>query len=116
VIKQLGFVATALAAGMALAGGSAGAAGITVAGQPVDHNDQIGLANVQNLDVLHNANVIGAVCDNNINVLGVQVPVRDVAEGIAVPVLSPGATEAEGTTPDNCAGGGIEDGGTAQEN
>jgi hypothetical protein len=116
MIKQLGFVATALAAGMAIAGGTASAAGTTIADYPVDHNDQIGLANVQNLDAVHNLNVVGGVCDNNINVLGVQVPIRDVAEGIAVPVLSPGETEAEGATPDNCASGSIEDGGTLQGN
>ncbi|OXM56111.1 hypothetical protein CFP71_14880 [Amycolatopsis thailandensis] len=116
MIKQLGFVATALAAGMAIVGGSASAQGITVAGHEVDHNDQTGLANVQNLDAVHNLNLVGGVCDNNVNVLGVQVPVRDVAEGIAVPVLSPGQTEAEGATPDNCASGIIGDGGTVQEN
>ncbi|MGY6651522.1 hypothetical protein ACXIZN_05090 [Amycolatopsis sp. TRM77291] len=116
MIKQLGFVATALAAGMAIAGGTASAAGVTVAGHPVDHNDQLGLGNIQNVDAVHNLNVVGGVCDNNVNVLGVQVPVRDVAEGIAVPVLSPGETEAEGATPDNCAAGVIQDGGTVQEN
>ncbi|WP_340684029.1 hypothetical protein LCL61_36985 [Amycolatopsis coloradensis] len=116
MIKQLGFVATALAAGMAIAGGTAFAAGVTVAGHPVDHNGQLGLGNIQNVDAVHNLNVVGGVCDNNVNVLGVQVPVRDVAEGIAVPVLSPGETEAEGATPDNCAAGVIQDGGTVQEN
>ncbi|WET81002.1 hypothetical protein P3102_07135 [Amycolatopsis sp. QT-25] len=118
MIKQLGFVATALAAGMAIVGGTASAAGTTVADYPhsIDHNDQLGLANLQNLDVIHNLNVVAGVCDNNVNVLGVQVPIRDVAEGIAIPVLSPGATEAEGTTPDNCASGLIQDGGTLQGN
>ncbi|WP_410651397.1 hypothetical protein [Amycolatopsis sp. cmx-4-54] len=113
MIKQLGFVATALAAGMAIAGGSASAA---VVDHPVDHNGQLGLGNIQNVDAVHNLNLVGGVCDNNVNVLGVQVPVRDVAEGIAIPVLSPGETEAEGATPDNCAGGIIEDGGTVQGN
>ncbi|MFI9452723.1 hypothetical protein [Amycolatopsis sp. NPDC052450] len=116
MIKQFGFVATALAAGMAIVGGTASAAGTAVEDYPVDHNGQLGFANVQNLDAVHNLNVVGGVCDNNVNVLGVQVPVRDVAEGIAVPVLSPGATEAEGATPDNCASGIIEDGGTLQGN
>jgi hypothetical protein len=116
VIKQLGFVATALAAGMAILGGSASAAGVTVAGHPVDHNDQVGLGNVQNLDAVHNLNVVGGVCDNNVNVLGVQVPVRDVAQGIDVPVVSPGGNEAAGETPYNCAGGDIADGGTVQDN
>jgi hypothetical protein len=116
VIKQLGFVATALAAGMAIVGGSASATSLTVAGHPVDHNDQVGLGNVQNLDAVHNLNVVGGVCDNNVNVLGVQVPVRDVAEGVGVPVLSPGEHDAEGETPYNCAAGDIQDGGTVQDN
>jgi hypothetical protein len=116
VIKQLGFVATALAAGMAIIGGSASATSLTVAGHPVDHNDQVGLGNVQNLDAVHNLNVVGGVCDNNVNVLGVQVPVRDVAEGVGVPVLSPGAHDAEGESPYNCAAGDIQDGGTVQDN
>ncbi|MEU3622845.1 hypothetical protein AB0E54_10570 [Amycolatopsis coloradensis] len=116
MIKQLGFVATALAAGMAIAGGSASAAGVTVAGEPVDHNGQVGLANLQNLDVVHNLNAVVGVCDNNVNVLGVQVPIQNSLNGIGVPILSPGETEAEGANPDNCAGGGIVDGGTIQEN
>jgi hypothetical protein len=114
LIKQLGFVATTLAAGMAVLGGSASAAG--VAGPSVDHNGQVGLANVQNLDALHAVNVVAGVCDNDINVLGVQVPLHDVAEGVGVPVLSPGASEAEGMSPLNCAGGGSADGGTVQDN
>jgi len=75
VIKQFGFVATALAAGPA---------------------------------------AVGGVCDDNVDVLGVQVPVHDVAQGIDVPVLSPGAHEAGGSSPSNCASGAIADGGTAQ--
>lgn len=114
MIKQLGFVATTLAAGMAILGGSASAA--EAGGAPVDHNGQLGLANVTNLDAVHNLNAVGGLCDNNVNVLGVQVPVRDVAQGIGVPVLSPGEHEASGETPYNCAGGGIVDGGTAQGN
>ncbi|MEV7046235.1 hypothetical protein [Amycolatopsis sp. NPDC051061] len=114
MIKQLGFVATALAAGLAAFGGSASATSIDVAGHPVDHNSQLGLANVHNLDAVHSLNVVGSVCDDNVNVLGVQVPVRDVAQGIDVPVLSPGEHEADGASPYNCAGGGTEDGGTVQ--
>jgi hypothetical protein len=115
VIKQLGFVATALAAGMAAFGGSASATNVSVAGHPVDSSEQFGLiGNVQDLDVLHNVNVVGGVCENDINVLGVQVPVHDTANGIGIPVLSPGEHEAEGQNPDNCAAGEIADGGTAQ--
>ncbi|UOZ10694.1 hypothetical protein [Amycolatopsis sp. WQ 127309] len=116
MIKQLGFVATTLAAGMAILGGSASAAGVTVDGHPIDTHDQVGLANVQNLDAAHNLNGTLGFCDNNVNVLGVQVPVRDVAQGIGVPVLSPGENEAAGETPFNCAAGDIADGGTAQGN
>ena len=117
MIKQLGFVATALAAGMAVLGGSASATNVSVAGHPVDTTDQFGLVgNVQNLDAVHNLNVVGGVCDDNVNVLGVQVPIHDTANGIGVPVLSPGESEAEGENPDNCAAGEIADGGTAQGN
>src|SRR3954447_24074637 len=101
---------------MAIVGGSASATSLTVAGHPVDHNDQVGLGNVQNLDAVHNLNVVGGVCDDNVNVLGVQVPVQDVANGVGVPVLSPGAHDAEGEVPQNCAAGDIADGGTAQGN
>ncbi|MET8853091.1 hypothetical protein [Amycolatopsis sp. NPDC004625] len=117
MIKQFGFVATALAAGMAVLGGSASATNVTVAGHPVDSTDQFGLiGNVQNLDAVHNLNVVGGVCNNDINVLGVQVPVHDSADGIGVPVLSPGEHSAEGDNPQNCAAGEIADGGTAQGN
>jgi hypothetical protein len=114
VIKQLGFVATALAAGLAAFGGAASATTVTVSGHPIDQNDQFGLANVRDLDAVHNLNVVGGVCDDEVNVLGVQVPVDDVAQGVDVPVLSPGGHGAEGASPENCAGGGIADGGTAQ--
>jgi hypothetical protein len=113
VIKQLGFVATALAAGLAAFGGSASA---TTVSSPVDHSEQFGVANLQNTDVVHNLNAVVGVCDNDINVLGVQVPLHDVAQGIDIPILSPGAHEAEGESPHNCASGSIADGGTAQGN
>ncbi|MEV6830076.1 hypothetical protein [Amycolatopsis sp. NPDC051102] len=117
MIKQIGFVATALAAGMAVLGGSASATNVTVAGHPVDSTDQFGLVgNVQNLDAVHNLNVVGGVCDNDINVLGVQVPLHDTANGIGIPVLSAGDHSAEGESPDNCAAGEIADGGTTQGN
>ena len=116
MIKQLGFVATALAAGLAAFGGSASAATITVDGHPADHSEQFGLANVQSLDALHNVNAVGGVCEDNVNVLGVQVPVQDVAQGVGVPILSPGAHEAEGESPYNCASSGLSDGGTSQDN
>ncbi|WP_410597043.1 hypothetical protein [Amycolatopsis sp. lyj-23] len=117
MIKQLGFVATALAAGMAVFGGSASAAGVSVADQPIDTTEQYGLVgNVQNLDLVHNLNVVGGVCDDDVNVLGVQVPLHDTLNGVGVPILSPGEHEAAGKSPDNCASGEIADGGTAQGN
>ncbi|SFW86004.1 hypothetical protein [Amycolatopsis australiensis] len=116
MIKQLGFVATALAAGMAVFGGSASATDITVAGHPIDNTDQVGLGNVSNFDAVHNLNLVGGVCDNEVNVLGVQVPIHQVADGVDVPVLSPGESEADGMTPENCAAGTLADGGTAQGN
>ncbi|OAP21797.1 hypothetical protein [Amycolatopsis sp. M39] len=114
MIKQLGFVATALAAGMAVLGGSASAAGVSVSGPPAGPDGQVGLGNVQNLDAVHNLNLVGGVCGNDVNVLGVQVPVRHVAQGINVPVLSPGENEAAGKAPYNCASGTVVDGGSAQ--
>ena len=63
---------------------------------------------------MHNLNLVGGVCDDEVNVLGVQVPVHDSLNGIGVPVLSPGEHTAEGASPENCAGGGIADGGTTQ--
>ncbi|QKV78847.1 hypothetical protein [Amycolatopsis sp. Hca4] len=114
MIKQLGFVATALAAGLAAFGGSASATTVTVDGHPGDQSEQYGLANVQSIDALHNVNLDGGVCEIPVNVLGVQVPVQEVAQGIDVPILSPGASEADGDSPSNCASGAISDGGTAQ--
>ena len=76
--------------------------------------DEIGLVNVDNVDVLHNVNGTVGFCDNNVNVLGVQVPVRDVANGVGVPVASPGGSDAEGATPYNCASSAATDGGTVQ--
>lgn len=120
MLKKVGFVGLAAAAGMIALGGAASAA--TAAGPgdwdqaDWDQSGQVGLVNVNNLDVAHNVNTVAGVCDNNINVLGVQVPVREVANGIGVPVLSPGHNEAEGNTPYNCAAGSIEDGGSVQSN
>lgn len=132
MIKKLGAVVAATAAGMVMLGGMASATtgapheehpaphgheGVGNSGS-VDSSDfaQVGLVNLNNTDILHNTNVIAGVCDNNINVLGVQVPVEDVANGIDVPVLSPGDNEAESISPDICAAGGILDEGIGQNN
>jgi hypothetical protein len=118
MLKKIGFVATAMAAGAFLAGGVAAAD--TPDGwehhHAYDSNGQLGLLNLNNTDALHNVNATVGFCDNNVNVLGVQVPVRDVANGIGVPVLSPGEHEASGESPYNCAASGVADGGTSQGN
>ncbi|MFD9737329.1 hypothetical protein [Umezawaea sp. NPDC059074] len=132
MIKKLGAVVAATAAGMVMLGGMASATtgapheelptphghgGVGNTGS-IDSSDlaQVGLVNLNNTDVLHNTNVVAAACDNNINVLGVQVPVEDVANGLDVPVLSPGANGAESVSPDICGAGGIVDGGIGQSN
>jgi hypothetical protein len=105
----------ATAAGMVMLGGMASATEVGPE-DSVDNSDfgQVGLLNLNNTDILHNVNVVLGVCDNNINVLGVQVPVEDVANGLNVPLLSPGENEAEGDASDLCAAGGVLDGGSGQ--
>ena len=118
MLKKIGFVTAGVATGMAMLSGFASAQGAHTQGYwPGDEGEgsEIGLVNVDNVDVLHNVNVTGGVCDNNINVLGVQVVVEDVANGIGVPILSPGEHDAEGATPENCASSSSEDGGTVQD-
>jgi hypothetical protein len=115
MLKKVGFVVTALAAGAFLAGGVASAG--TPDGYEHDHgssSSQFGLLNLTNTDVLHNVNGTVGVCGNDVNVLGVQVPIHDSLNGIGVPILSPGEHEASGESPYNCAAGGIADGGTSQ--
>ncbi len=117
-IKKLGAVAVGTVAGMFMLGGIASAAPTGHDPLNVDNDDfgQVGLLNLNNIDILHNVNAVVGVCDNNINVLGVQVPVEDVANGLNIPVLSPGVNASEGETGDVCASGGIIDGGTNQHN
>ena len=120
-------VAAATAAGMVMLGGMASA----TAGVPADHhhhddvvgNDQsvdqsdfaqVGLVNLNNTQVLQNVNTVIGTCDNNVNVLGLQVPIEDVANGIDAPLLSPGANSAQSVSPDICSSGGIVSGGTGQ--
>jgi hypothetical protein len=132
VIKKFGAVVAATAAGMVMLGGMASAttgatheelpkphghSGVGNTGS-IDSSDtaQVGLVNLNNTDVLHNTNIVAGVCDNNINVLGVQVPIEDVANGLDVPVLSPGENGAESVSPDICGAGGIVDEGIGQNN
>ncbi|SEF29504.1 hypothetical protein SAMN05421837_104727 [Amycolatopsis pretoriensis] len=113
MIKKIGLITAALAAGAFLSGGIASA---DTPGGYDDDFGQAGLVNLDNTEVLHNTNVTPGVCGNNVNVLGVQVPIQDSLNGIGVPILSPGEHEADGDNPDNCAAGAITDGGTSQGN
>lgn len=128
MIKKIGLVAAVAAAGMVLFGGLA-SANTSAPSYGHDHDGgihhslgdngldgQVGLVNLNNLDLLHNVNVNPGLCGNDINVLGVQVPVRDSLNGIGVPVLSPGENTAQGDGPSSCASGTIVDGGTGQVN
>ncbi|WP_410587155.1 hypothetical protein [Amycolatopsis sp. lyj-23] len=114
MIKKVGLITAALAAGAFLTGGIASAD--TPGYDGGDHNDQIGLVNLGNTDVLHNVNVTPGICGNDVNVLGVQVPIHDSLNGIGVPILSPGDSAAEGESPYNCASSAVSDGGTSQGN
>jgi hypothetical protein len=116
MLKKTGFVVTALAAGAFLAGGVASAD--TPDGYDHHHgsSSQFGLLNLTNTDVLHNVNGTLGLCGNDVNVLGVQVPIHDSLNGIGVPILSPGSSDAEGESPYNCASSGLSDGGTTQDN
>ena len=118
MLKKAAFVTAGVAAGMMMLSGFAAAEGAHNPGWGYDDegNDQVGLVNVNNVDVLHNVNANVGVCDNNINVLGVQVPVENVLNGVGVPILSPGEHDAEGAAPYNCASASLEDGGSVQDN
>jgi hypothetical protein len=114
VLKQFIVGAAAIAAGVIPFSGVASADdGYAFAGDR-EGDAEIGLVNVDNVDALHNVNATLGLCDNNINVLGVQVPVEDVANGVGVPILSPGSSDAEGLVPENCASSASSDAGTIQ--
>lgn len=78
---------------------AAAAAGLMMLGAPAfadinsAHNGQVGLVNLNDIDIAKdiNVNLIVGACGNNVGVLGA-----------AVPVLSPQITE-------SCAAGGIDD-------
>jgi hypothetical protein len=117
MLKKIGFVGVAMAAGAFLAGGIAAADTPDVHHHGgYDLSDQVGLVNLENTDILHNVNAAVGVCGNDINVLGVQVPIHDALNGLGVPILSPGEHEASGESPYNCASGAVADGGTSQGN
>lgn len=119
MLKKIGFVTAGVAAGMVMLGGFASAEGTDgpYAFSPTgEDGDQVGLVNLNNLDVLHNVNAVVGACDNNINALGVQVPVENALNGLDVPVLSPGENEAQAVSPDNCTSGSLDGGGSIQDN
>jgi hypothetical protein len=111
MLKKIAAVTGAVAAGALLFGGVASAQG-----PGSDWSGQAGLLNLNNTSLLHNVNAVVGLCDNNVNVLGVQVPIHNSLNGLGVPILSPGEHTATGTSPENCAAGGIADGGTSQGN
>jgi hypothetical protein len=117
VLKKIGFTA-AIAGGLMMLGGVASADQVDHHGHRYSHDEsgQLGLVNLNNIDVLHNVNGTLGLCGNDVNVLGVQVPIRNALNGIGVPILSPGENTAAGESPYNCASGGIADGGTSQGN
>ncbi|MFF0147932.1 hypothetical protein ATK36_4472 [Amycolatopsis sulphurea] len=115
MLKKIGLVTATMAAGAFMFGGIAAAT--TPGGHGHHHgSDQNGLVNLNNTDVLHNVNATLGLCGNDVNVLGVQVPIRNALNGIGVPILSPGENEASGKSPYNCAAGTVIDGGTSQGN
>ena len=114
MLKKIGFVTAALAAGAFLSGGIAAADTPDGDHGDYDYSSQVGLLNLNNTDLLHDVNVTPGICGNDINVLGVQVPIRHSLNGIGVPILSPGENTAAGASPYNCAAGAIADGGTSQ--
>ncbi|ASR39712.1 hypothetical protein BAY61_27535 [Prauserella marina] len=116
MLKKLGIVTATTAAGLVMFGGMASATGGTHHGGDIEQFGQVGLVNLNNTDVLHNVNVPVGVCGNDVNVLGVQVPIRDALNGIGVPVLSPGENTAASSSPYNCSSGTIVDGGSVQDN
>jgi hypothetical protein len=105
MVKKVGLVMAATAAGAFLAGGVATAATPDAHehGQ-FDQFGQFGLLNLNSTDVLHNVNGTLGVCDLDVNVLIVQVPIHDTLNGV----------NGHGGSPDNCASGAVADGGTSQ--
>ncbi|TCO58513.1 hypothetical protein [Actinocrispum wychmicini] len=91
MLKKAGVIAAA-AAGLLMLGGPAFAGQSHHVRSINDaHNGQVGLVNLNDIDIAKNINlnVIAGVCGNNVGVLGA-----------AVPILSPSIVN-------NCASGGI---------
>lgn len=125
MLKKVGIIAAMAAAGMVLFGGMASATESHASHGLRDHtrysagdsgmDGQVGLINLNNLDLLHNVNVPIGLCNDNINILGIQVPIQHVLDGLNVPILSPGNSAADGGA-ESCSSGAVNDGGTSQAN
>ncbi|WP_103352747.1 hypothetical protein [Amycolatopsis sp. CA-128772] len=72
MLRKIGLVTAALAAGAFSAGGVAAADSY-----PTD--DSVGLLNLGGTEALHNVDGAVGFCDNTFNILIVQVPLHDVA-------------------------------------
>lgn len=92
MLKKVAAV-TAVTAGLMMAGAPAfaGVPGGHHPGGKGDNVGQIGLINVNDVDIARNVNAVVGACGNNVSVVGVTVP-----------VLSPNPSK-------DCAAGGIED-------
>lgn len=116
MLKKVGFAAFAVAAGATLFAGTATASASEYGHHAGGDTDQVGLANLNNTDLAHNVNVTPGICNDNVNVLGVQVPVQHAGNGLNVPILSPGHNAGVGANPSNCAASSLIDGGSSQSN
>ncbi|TDV51910.1 hypothetical protein [Actinophytocola oryzae] len=116
MIKKIGFATLGAAAGMVMLSGFASAEGTHAGGFPGASGDdnQVGLVNANNVDVLHNVNVNVGVCDNTIGVGAVQVPVDHALNGLGLNLLSSGTNTGASAAPESCAANENTDGGTFQ--
>lgn len=94
MLRKIGLVTAALAAGAFSAGGVAAAD--TPGGYTSD--EQVGLLNLGGTDALHTVDGSVGLCDDTVNILGVQVPLHEVGN--------------VGRSPRDCAANGSADGGT----
>ncbi|WP_158883474.1 hypothetical protein [Amycolatopsis anabasis] len=120
MLKKVGIVGAVMAASAFFFGGMASASPAQQDDYPnssvSDEAEQSGVLNLNNTDVLHNVDAVLGVCDNNINIIAIQAYLEDVLNNPQIPILSKGTNKAKDQDPENCASGGIKDGGTAQGN
>jgi hypothetical protein len=101
-VEELIVGATAIGASLAPSSGVASTEGDPGFGAPDKDFDQVGVLSVNNLDA--------PLC------WGVQVPVENFANGVTMPVGSPGESEATGQAPEICGSSIQLAGGSAQGN